>query len=107
MWNATPWTARVEVPLPTKLPTFWMERMEPGEVVPIPKKPRAVKRAASVREPDLKVAKARSPCAVEVAPLLAPPWKILKTEAVVVPTLCVASSVLKARETFVEEVAEP
>ena len=29
----------VDVALATKLPTFWMERMEPGEDVPTPKNP--------------------------------------------------------------------
>ena len=30
---------RVDVALATKFPTFWMERMEPGEDVPTPKNP--------------------------------------------------------------------
>ena len=33
---------RVDVALATKFPTFWMEKIEPGVDVPIPKKPFAL-----------------------------------------------------------------
>ena len=97
---------KVEVAEATKLPTFCTESMEPGVEVPTPRKPPLVMRAASVKVPDLRVAKARSPFACCGTPPV-PPWNTLKTEAVVVPVLCTMSSVLKARETLVDEVAEP
>src|SRR4029077_18322729 len=74
----------------------------PGLVVPMPKKPAEVSRAPSVKVPLCKVEKERSPF---------PPLKFCcrmeEMAAVVVPVLCVTSSVLKARETLVEEVAAP
>jgi hypothetical protein len=89
-----------------KFATEPIAKTEPGVVVPTPKFPAEVRRSPSVRAPLRSVANPRSPFEVEVAPPV-PPWKMEKMEEVVVPVLCVVSSVLKAKETLVLEVAEP
>jgi len=91
-----------------KLAVLLMERMVPGVLEPMPRNPAAVRRIPSVKSPPRRVAKPKSPLSVEVAPFpTAPPWKMEKMEDVVVPVLWVASSVLKAREILVLEVALP
>src|SRR6266404_2255551 len=76
---------RLREPVMYALP--FTESAEPGDVVPMPKNPLEVMRAASVRRPALRVENARSPFATFVALLLAVVWVRIDVMALVVVAL--------------------